>query len=115
DDRQLRQTYNAADLYLIPSLHDNSPNTVLEAMACGVPAIGFSVAGIPDMIRDGINGALVPTGDVSALSSTILQLAQNIRTRQRLADNCRRIAVEEYSVEQQARRYSDLYSTLLRN
>jgi glycosyltransferase involved in cell wall biosynthesis len=93
DDELLRHTYNAADLYLIPSLHDNSPNTVLEAMACGVPAIGFSVAGIPDMIRDGVSGLLVAQADVEGLSAAILDLVQNETRRKQMAENCRRIAV----------------------
>jgi glycosyltransferase involved in cell wall biosynthesis len=113
DDELLRHTYNAADLYLIPSLHDNSPNTVLEAMACGVPAIGFSVAGIPDMIRDGVSGLLVAQADVEGLSAAILDLVQNETRRKQMAENCRRIAVEEYSIELQARRYSELYNSLL--
>ncbi|MBR4778565.1 MAG: glycosyltransferase, partial [Bacteroidaceae bacterium] len=47
DEKQMSLVYNAVDLYAIPSLQDNLPNTVVEAMACGIPCIGFNVGGIP--------------------------------------------------------------------
>ncbi|NJO00627.1 MAG: glycosyltransferase [Bacteroidia bacterium] len=51
DDRLLAAAYSAADLCVVPSLEDNLPNTVLEAMACETPVLGFAVGGIPEMIR----------------------------------------------------------------
>ena len=48
--------YNAADLFVLPSLEDNLPNTIMEAMACGVPCVGFKSGGIPEMIDHRKNG-----------------------------------------------------------
>lgn len=56
DAARLTAIYNAADLFVIPSLEDNLPNTVMEAMACGVPCVGFDTGGIPEMIDHGRNG-----------------------------------------------------------
>lgn len=56
DDHIIVSVYNAADVYVLPSLEDNLPNTVMEAMACGVPCVGFRVGGIPEMIEHGVNG-----------------------------------------------------------
>ena len=42
------QTYNAADLFVIPSVSDNLPNTIMEALACGLPCVGFAAGGIPE-------------------------------------------------------------------
>lgn len=56
DEKQTAEVYNAVDLYTIPSLQDNLPNTIVEAMACGVPCIGFNVGGIPEMINHLHNG-----------------------------------------------------------
>jgi glycosyltransferase involved in cell wall biosynthesis len=57
NDRFLSMVYSAADLFVICSLQDNLPNTVLEAMACGVPVVGVNAGGIPDMVRNGITGS----------------------------------------------------------
>jgi glycosyltransferase involved in cell wall biosynthesis len=113
NDRFLSLVYSAADLFVISSLQDNLPNTVLEAMACGTPVIGFAVGGIPDMVRPGITGLLVPPCDVVSLRAAILGLVQDEKKRREMSANCRRIAVEEYSLELQARRYSELYKSLL--
>jgi glycosyltransferase involved in cell wall biosynthesis len=113
NDRFLSLVYSAADLFVISSLQDNLPNTVLEAMACGTPVIGFAVGGIPDMVRPGKTGLLVPPSDVVALRAAIVQLLEDHSARKEMAVNCRRIAVEEYSLALQARRYSEIYKSLL--
>jgi len=113
DDRLLALVYSAADLFVIPSLQDNLPNTVLEAMACGTPVVGFDVGGIPDMVRPGVTGVLAPVGDVNALREAIAELLQDPARRAEMSKNCRRIAVEEYALEVQARRYVELYEWML--
>src|SRR5690606_19576207 len=55
--------YSAADVFVIPSLAEAFGQTALEAMACGTPVIGFETGGIPDMVRPGDTGLLVPVGD----------------------------------------------------
>jgi glycosyltransferase involved in cell wall biosynthesis len=113
NDRFLSLVYSAADLFVISSLQDNLPNTVLEATACGTPVVGFAVGGIPDMVRPGVTGLLVPPCDVVGLLAAILGLIQDEKKRREMSSNCRRIAVEEYSLELQARRYRELYKSLL--
>ena len=54
--RAIVQAYQAADVFVIPSLSDNLPNTIMEALACGVPCVGFNVGGIPEMIDHQKNG-----------------------------------------------------------
>jgi len=112
NDRFLSMVYSLADLFVICSLQDNLPNTVLEAMACGVPAVGVAVGGIPDMIRHGVNGLTVPA-DPTALCSAICDLLNGTGKREAMSAMCRRIAVEEYSLELQAQRYSEVYKSLI--
>ncbi len=59
DPNQLAQIYGSVDYFIIPSIEDNLPNTVSEALMCGTPVIGFEVGGIKEMIQNGVNGFLV--------------------------------------------------------
>jgi glycosyltransferase involved in cell wall biosynthesis len=113
DERLLSLVYSAANLLAIPSSQDNLPNTVLESMACGVPVVGFETGGIPDMVRPGVTGLLVPVGDVIALRDAIARLLKDSAGRAEMEVNCRRVATEEYALEVQARRYVALYRRVL--
>ena len=113
DEHQISLAYSAADLFVVPSLQDNLPNTVMEAMACGTPVIGFDVGGIPDMIRQGISGQLVPPGNIDQLRLAILSLLNDEPRRAAIGVNCRQIAEIEYSFHVQAAKYIDLYQRFL--
>lgn len=67
----MMQAYNAADLFVIPSLEENLPNTVLESLSCGTPVAGFRIGGIPEMVNNGINGFLSDTLTANGLASAI--------------------------------------------
>src|SRR5262249_11188159 len=112
-DRLRSLVYSAADLFVIPSIQENFPLTVLEALACGIPVIGFAVGGIPESVRPGITGLLVPPRDVGALRNAIRDLLQASERRAQMAVDCRRIAVEEYALETYVQRYIKLYQTML--
>lgn len=113
DDLTLSLVYSATDVFVVPSLEDNLPLTALEALACGIPTVAFSVGGIPDVVRDGVTGTLVPVGDVRALRSAIANLLNDPERRASMAKESRRIAVQEYELEVQARRYLTLYQSVL--
>lgn len=68
----LRQVYSAADLFVTPSIADNYPNVLVEAMACGTPCVGFNIGGIPEIIRHGSSGLIASEVSAEALASTIL-------------------------------------------
>ena len=111
---QLSLAYSAADVYVLPSLQDNQPNTVLEAMACGTPVVGFSVGGIPEMVRPGITGILAPAEDVDGLCRAILEVLRCPEKHTAMAANCRRIVMDEYRLEDQIWRYAQVYETALK-
>lgn len=114
DDERLSCLYSAADVCVVPSLEDNLPNTVLESMACGTPVCGFETGGIPDMVRTNLTGLLARKGDVKGLSCAVETLLTDRELRARLSSQCRRTALDEYTLDLQARRYEDLYRRLLR-
>jgi glycosyltransferase involved in cell wall biosynthesis len=111
-DGLLSSIYSAADIFVLPSLLDNLPNVVLESMSCGVPVAAFATGGIPDMVRPGISGFLAKRGDNDDLRKIICQLLQNDELRAQMSVNCRKIALQEYSLELQARRYADIYARM---
>jgi glycosyltransferase involved in cell wall biosynthesis len=115
DEMTMSMVYSLADVFVIPSLQDNLPNTSLEALACGVPTVAFSVGGLVDVVRPGKTGTLVPPGDVDGLRDAIASLLSKDEERSTMAVECRRVAVEEYALEVQARRYAALYELMTRS
>jgi glycosyltransferase involved in cell wall biosynthesis len=112
-ERILSLVYSAADVLVFTSLQDNLPNTVLESIACGTPVIGFEAGGLPDVIRPGLTGALVPRGDTKALGAAIEAFFQDGSKQPAMSENCRRAALD-YSLERCASRYAQIYTRLAR-
>jgi glycosyltransferase involved in cell wall biosynthesis len=114
DDRPLSMVYSAADVFVLPSLADNLPNTMLEALACGTPVVAFATGGIPDGVRPGVTGLLAKSGDSAELRAAILEILGNDPKRAEMSANCRRIALAEYDLSVQASRYMEVYSGMSR-
>jgi len=114
DTEMLRTAYAAADVFAIPSLQDNLPNTVLEAMACGTPVAGFAAGGIGEAIVDEKTGLLAPAGDSFALGVALRRILENPALRDGMARESRLRAEKEYAVRLQALRYAALYADILR-
>jgi glycosyltransferase involved in cell wall biosynthesis len=114
DSEDLRAAYSAADAFAMPSLQDNLPNTILESMACGTPVVGFSAGGIGEAVVSGKTGLLAPTGDFSALASSLRCLLEDQNLQRMLSANARQHVEQEYSIELQARRYAALYREVSR-
>jgi glycosyltransferase involved in cell wall biosynthesis len=77
DQRELPQWYRAADVFVLSSDFDNSPNVVLEAMATGLPVVATDVGGVADYLEAPQGGALVPKGDAASMAAEILALVGN--------------------------------------
>ena len=112
DDRLLSLIYSAADAFVAPSVEDNMPQTVLEAMACGVPVVGTRVGGIPDAVRHGETGFLVPPGDSGALRKALDRVLGDAQLRAQFAAQARATAVAEYGLLQQGQAYGEIYRQL---
>src|SRR5208282_2505094 len=94
-------------------LRDNLSNTAMESIACGTPVVGFAVGGIPDLVRPGLTGSLAKPGDALDLRKAIAEILSDDERLKKMAANCRKIAVEEYTIEIQARRYLEVYGEAL--
>jgi len=111
DDRLLSSIYSAADVFVIPSLMDNLPNTVLESLLCGTPVIGFPIGGIPDMILHKKNGIIAEDVSVEALANAIFKFLNEDVTYS--AEEIRKDAVSKYDEKVQAKKYIELFESLV--
>jgi len=100
-------------VFAIPSLQDNLPNTVLEAMACGTPVAGFAAGGVGEAVIDGQTGLLASTGDSIALAIALRRLLEDRPLARALGQEARRRVEKEYTVRLQALRYAALYQEML--
>lgn len=113
DERLMALAYAASDAFVIPSREDNLPNTMLEALSCGIPVIGTPVGGIKEVIRTGFNGILAEEISSPALASAIERFFDGSFSfsSSEIRDN----AVEKFNIEHIANQYIDLYKRILNN
>jgi glycosyltransferase involved in cell wall biosynthesis len=109
DDISLSVLYSAADIFVAPSIQDNLPNTVMEAMACGTPCIAFHIGGMPDLIDNQENGYLATPYDVRDLARGMSWLLSDNKRRQTLSQNARHKIESQFDIKIVARRYINLY------
>lgn len=114
DDRLMSLIYSSADLIVAPSVVENLPNTVLESMACGVPAVAFDTGGMADAVRHMDTGYLAPFGDIEGLSNGIRMLLSDDELRLRLGRSALELIQTAFSKQAQAKAFSDLYGGLHR-
>lgn len=113
DDRRLALIYAASDLFVMASLEDNLPSTVLEAMACGAPVAGFRTGGVPDLVEHGVTGLLAEAGDTLELGQAMEHLLTDKGLARSMGAAARARVEREFSQEAAAGRYLDLYRTAL--
>jgi len=113
DERLMAIAYSAADIFIIPSLEDNLPNTMIESILCGTPVIGFGIGGIPEVILGNQIGYLCPKISVQSLKETIEKFLENpnIFDREKIAQEAR----AKYALGVQAKKYIELYRDIFNN
>jgi glycosyltransferase involved in cell wall biosynthesis len=102
----------AADLSVMASRHEGLPLAVLEAMATGLPVVATRVGGLPEIIQDGYNGALVPPEDPAALAETLTHLLATDAQRDGLEQGADSTA-REHDLSEYAERLETIYRTLV--
>jgi len=102
-----------ADLFLLPSENESFGLAGLEALACAVPVVGSRVAGIPEVIEDGVTGLLFPVGDVDAMTAGALALLADPERHAAMGMAARRRAVERFAEATIVARYRALYERTL--
>lgn len=113
DRNKISEIYNIADIFCISSLDDNFPTTVLEALACGVPVVGFRVGGIPEQVTEDC-GIMVKSKDSEALGRTLEKLLNDDELRKKFSKNCRKRVLQNYTIEKFTDNYIKVYNNALR-
>lgn len=112
-DRLKAIAYSAADLFIFPTRADNLPLVLQESMACGTPMVSFKIGGVPDLVRHKVTGYLATPEDADDFCQGIIQLLEDNSLREKMSQNCRTIALDEYSLELQSKKYLEIYQKIL--
>ena len=107
DEQRMAQLYAAADAFVTPSLQDNLPNTIVEAMSCGTPCVGFNVGGIPEMIHHKLDGYVARYRDSNDLAEGI----SYVLAHPELGNAAAQYAKETYDEHRVAQLYLSAYTS----
>ena len=115
DPDSMVRVYTASDVYVAPSMEDNLPNTVMEALACGTPSVAFRIGGMPDFIEDRKNGYLAQPFQYEDLAQGIVWVLEDRERQKMLSRRAREKVKKEFTKELQARRYLSLFEEVAEN
>jgi glycosyltransferase involved in cell wall biosynthesis len=93
---RLRDCYRAADVFVLPSLSEGLPVVLMEAMACALPVVASRIAGIPELVQDGLDGKLVVPGNPDAIASALRALASDAAALREMGRHARRKVCEYF-------------------
>jgi len=92
----VRMWMNAADCFLLPTYTEAVPTSVMEAFACGIPAITSNIGGCPEIVEHSINGLLVPPKDADALYDAVVWMNHNPESRIKMGEQARKTVLDRY-------------------
>lgn len=112
NEKELVDVYNSVDIFVTPSLEENLPNTIMEAMACGVPCVGFNVGGIPEMIDHLHNGYVADYKSAEDFANGIHWALSEGEYQSLSEEACRKVSTS-YSESTIAKRYIEVYNKII--
>jgi glycosyltransferase involved in cell wall biosynthesis len=115
DDISLNMLYSAVDVFIAPSMQENLPNTIMEALACGTPCVAFNIGGIPDLIKHQETGYLASPYKIEDLAYGINWVLSDSSRWLELSTNARKKVENEYKIEIIANRYKAIYQEIISN
>lgn len=113
--RDVPEILAASDVFVLPSLWEGTPLSLMEAMAAGLPCVATRVGGVPELVQDGITGLLVVPGNVPALASAMKRLHSDAQLRAALGTQARDYARQHFGLASMAQAYLQLYSSTMDN
>ncbi|MBN1515432.1 glycosyltransferase family 4 protein [Candidatus Sumerlaeota bacterium] len=102
-----------ADVAVLPSRFESMPVSILEAMSMRLPVVASDAGGIPEVIQDGVNGRIIPTGQADPLYAALKELLNDPEQRTRLAQSARQSIENDFTLEAMTRRLEEVYLSLM--
>jgi len=102
----------ALDIFVLPSQAEGISNTILEAMATGLPVIATAVGGNPELVKQGATGLLVPPSEPEVMAQAMLSLLIDKEKRQQLSENSHQRVIENFSIQAMVTKYTKVYDSL---
>ncbi len=112
EEEKMSWVYSAADVFVIPSIEDNLPNTIVESLMCGTPVVGFTIGGIKEMIVNAVNGYLCEEISGESLMKGILKTLNKKSKFER--EEVRAHASKKYDINIMSQRYLELYKDIFK-
>ncbi len=114
DQDRIRDFYSTADIFCLPSFAEGLPVVLMEAMAMEIPCVSTQIAGIPELIRDGIDGLLVAPSDVDALAGALAKLMDDPSLRERIGKSGRTRILERYDLRHNVEALAAIFAERVR-
>jgi glycosyltransferase involved in cell wall biosynthesis len=112
--RSAEPYYGIANLAVLSSRSEGSPNALLEAMAAGVPVVATSVGGIPEIVKHEESALLVPPGDIDSMAAAVAKLLTDPSLAKRFVERGRMLVLVKHSPQARAKRLADIYRSVVR-
>ncbi len=112
DRTDISELLRGFDVFALPSLNEGISNTILEALASGLPVVASRIGGNPELIEDGATGALVTSGDVAGLANALARYVTQPEVRKQHGEAARKLAVERFGLDAMVGQYQALYDRL---
>ena len=111
----LQELYSISDVCVLMSEKESFGLVLLEAMIHGVPCLGTNIGGIPEVIKDGVNGFIIELGDIKAASKRLLELLEHDALRNKMGEQSIQMIKDHFQTDYIVNQYEDLYYSLLEN
>jgi glycosyltransferase involved in cell wall biosynthesis len=109
DQQRLNELYSQADIFALASFAEGLPGVLMEAMAMEIPCVSTWITGVPELIRDGIDGILVPPADAGAFAAALATLIDDPELRRRIGSAGRVRILDKFHLEKNARQLASIF------
>lgn len=110
----IQNYYQMADIFTLPSYTEGLPLVVIEAMACGLPVVVSTVGGIPELVKDDVNGFLVPPKDKASLTKKLKKLVDDIDLREKFGRKALETVDDEFNIDKKVDKLIEIYQGMVK-